>query len=75
MKSFADRSERVLVRRLVAPDVGWDEFYSSSDQHSNPLHQEFLGYSSTVSYRMLTVRGFVEVFDAVAIWAHYFCTV
>ena len=56
MKSFADRSERVLVRRLVAPDVGWDEFYSSSDQHCNPLYQdEFLGYSSTVSYRMLTV--------------------
>ena len=56
MKSFADRSERVLVRKLVAPDVGWDELYSSSDQHSNPPHQdEFLGYSSTVSYRMLIV--------------------
>ena len=56
MKLFADRSERVLVRKLVAPDVGWDELYSSSDQHSNPPHQdEFLGYSSTVSYRMLIV--------------------
>ena len=30
MKSFADRRERLLVRRLVAPVGGWEMFYAST---------------------------------------------
>ena len=74
MKSAHDQREKRIVRKIKFTNI--EAFYDSADTTTNSFRDfnyvkhrftEQSGYSSTVSYRMLIVWGFVEVFDAIAI--------